>query len=32
MEKQEKIIRQFFSEMINEQGKSPKELPPRAGD
>jgi len=32
MEKQEKIIRQFFSEMEKEQGKSQKELPPRAGE
>ena len=32
MEKQEKIIREFFSEMEQQQGQSPKELPPRAGE
>ena len=32
MEKQEKIIREFFSVMEKQQGQSPKELPPRAGE
>jgi hypothetical protein len=29
---QEKIIRQFFSNMKKEQGHSPEELPPRSGE
>jgi len=32
MEKQEKIIREFFSKIQEQQGQSPKELPPRAGE
>ena len=32
MKKQEKIIRQFFSEMEKRQGQFPKELPPRSGE
>ena len=32
IEKQEKIIRQFFDEMKERKGLYPKELPPRAGE
>ena len=32
MEKQEKIIREFFSKIEEQQGQSPKELPPRSGE
>ena len=32
MEKQENIIREFFSKMEEQQGQSPKELPPRSGE
>ena len=32
MEKQEKIIRQYFAGIKDRQGKSPKELTPRAGE
>ena len=32
MEKQEKIIREFFSNIEEQQGQSPKELTPRAGE
>jgi hypothetical protein len=32
MEPQEKIIRDFFSGMEEQQGQSPKEMPPRSGE
>ena len=32
MEKQEKIIREFFSKIEEKQEQSPKELPPRSGE
>ena len=32
MEPQEKIIREFFSKIEEQQGQSPKELPPRSGE
>ena len=32
VQKQEKLIREFFSKMEEQQGQSPKELPPRSGE